>query len=390
MPMQDAFTVETLTHGRFCALERAWDDLALSVEAPVPFLSHAWIRTWWKHFGEGQEFVAVVVRQADTLLAGAPVAIRRGGLALTIGEIVGTGPVPTRGMGLADKADLLVRTGHLQVRRRLVSELCALLDRIDLLDIKGYDAGSATGLELTAAAPRSGSVHTIERSRSPYLSLSAPWESYLRSRSGNFRKHLKKYWRILEQAGPMEVVRMEPGADAATWMADVFAVNDASWKARRGTNLFRSPRVRAFFAELVPAMATRGWIDLHVIRLDRKPAAYELCFDFGGRLFSYNGAYRADLRRGSPGTALTATVIETACRRGLTEYDMLRGEERYKRRWSEMARSELQLLVPADRISARARTLLGSYLKARLKRWTWLAEQVDRLSGLASRTRYRG
>jgi hypothetical protein len=68
---------------------------------------------------------------------------------------------------------------------------------------------------------------------------------------------------------------------------------------------------------------------------------------------------------------------------------MLRGEEGYKLRWSETTRSELQWLVPTNRTGARLKTLAGPYLKARLKQWSWLSEQADRLSGLASRTRYR-
>jgi len=375
--------LETLSYEQFCELEDAWDDLALSVETPIPFLSHTWLRVWWEHFGAGQEFVAFVVREGDVLLAAVPVAIRRGSLALRVGEIVGTGPVPTRGMGLSDKADLLVRGDRPDAGPKLVSGLRALFDRVDVLDIKGFDSASTTGSALGESA------HRIDRSCSPFLSLSGTWDDYVGSRSGNFRKHLKKYWRLLEQAGAMELARLGPGDDAAAWTAEVFAVNQSSWKAQRGTNLFRSPAVRAFFADLLPEMAARERIDLHVVRLDGKAAVYELCFDFGGRLFSYNGAYRSDLGRGSPGTALTAAVIESACARGRSEYDMLRGEESYKLRWSETTRSELQLLVPASRPGARLKTLVGPYFKARLKQWTWLAEQADRLSGLATRTRHR-
>jgi CelD/BcsL family acetyltransferase involved in cellulose biosynthesis len=374
--------VETLSFEQFCGCEQGWDDLALSVESPVPFTSHAWLRVWWKHFGAGQEFVCIVLREGETLLAAAPIAVRRGGLGLTVGEIVGTGPVPTRGMGLADKADFLVRKDRVPAGRLLLSELLRLLERVDLLDIKGFDGASPTAAELSASAPRPASVRRFERSRSPCLALSGSWDDYLRSRSGNFRKHLRKYWRLLEQSGTIEVERMPPGADAAALMADVFAVNAASWKAERGTNLFREPRVRAFFAELVPELAAREAIDLHTVRLDGRLAVYELCFDFGGRLFSYNGAYRADLGRGSPGTALTASVIESAFARGRTEYDMCRGVESYKLRWSETQRSEEQLLVPADRLSARTRSWWGPYLKARLKKSPWLVEQADRLSGL--------
>jgi CelD/BcsL family acetyltransferase involved in cellulose biosynthesis len=387
MANRDTITVQGLSYDEFCGLEQPWNDLALSTGAPVPFMSHAWLRLWWKHFGGGQEFVAVVARDGDTLLAGAPLTTRRGSPGLTVAEMVGTGPVPTRGMGLADKADFLVRGGRDEAGRSLGEHVVELLDRVDLLDLKGLDAGSPTRGHLVSVAP--GPVRELDRSVSPYLELATPWEDYVRSRSRNFRKHLKKYWRLLEGAGPMVVERMERGADAASWMTDVFTVNDASWKATRGTNLFRAPPIRAFFAELVPAMAARGWIDLHMIRLDGKPAVYELCFDFGNRVFSYNGAYRADLGDGSPGTALTAAVIEAACARGRTEYDMLRGAEDYKLRWSETLRRERQLLVPAGRPGARLKTLLGPRLKAGLKRWSWLSERIDRLSGLASRRRFR-
>jgi CelD/BcsL family acetyltransferase involved in cellulose biosynthesis len=377
--------VETLSFEHFCRAEEAWNALALSVASPVPFMSHPWIRLWWKHFGEGQEFLAVVVRDADTLLGAVPLAVRPAGPGLELAEIVGTGPVPTRGMGLADKADFLVRAGHPEAGKLLVAEVTRLLDRVDLLDVKGLDALSDTraGLETAGAALR------FRRSVSPYLTLSTSWDEYSRTRSRNFRKHLKKYWRLLEQAGTLEVSRMQPGDDVAGWMGDVFAVNDLSWKAERGTNLFRSPEIRDFFATLVPEMAAQGWIDLHAIRLDGKLAVYELCFDYGGKLFSYNGAYRAELGQGSPGTALTAAVIESACGRGRSEYDMLRGAESYKRRWSETSRTELQLLLPANRAAARIKTSLGPALKARLKQWSWLTEQADRLSGLLSRRRYR-
>jgi CelD/BcsL family acetyltransferase involved in cellulose biosynthesis len=389
MPAAAASTVETLSFGQFCDCAPEWDELALAVPRPVPFTCHPWLRTWWRHFGTDQEFAALVLRRDGRLDAAAPLALRRAAPGLSVAELVGTGPVPTRGMGLADKADLLVREGRPEAGTELTAALARLLERVDLLDIKGYDAGSATAASLAAAAPAPFAVRRLDRSVSPYLALSDDWETYLAARSRNFRKHLKKYWRLLEAAGTVEVTRMEQGADVARWMDDVFEVNESSWKSERGTNLFRSPAIRRFFAELVPEMATHGWIDLHLARVDGRPAVYELGFDYGGRLFSYNGAYRAELRGGSPGTALTAAVIESACRRGLTEYDMLRGAEPYKLRWSETTRTERRSLVPAARLGARFKTLAGPYIKARLKQWRWLDEQVDRLAGALARIRYR-
>jgi CelD/BcsL family acetyltransferase involved in cellulose biosynthesis len=106
-------------------------------------------------------------------------------------------------------------------------------------------------------------------------------------------------------------------------------------------------------------------------------------------VFSYNGSYRAELAKPSPGTVLTAEVIRAACERGKTEYDMLRGEEEYKRRWSDKYRAELQLVFTAGRPWARHYTFWALDVMARLKQSPWLRELDDRISGLLTRLRYR-
>jgi len=390
-PSPGGLTSRALSFDEFLRLERSWDELVLASPHPLPFLSHPWLRTWWRHFGEGQEFRALVVEDGATLLAAAPLAIRRLrrlGLSVTLGEIVGTGPVPTRGMGLADKVDLVVRSGAAAAETRLLGDLVELLGRIDILDLKGVASASPCGASLIEAAPRPHTARMLERSVSPYLPLETGWDDYLASRSGNFRKHLRKYWRELRKLGTVEVSRLEPTDDLGAWLSDVIAVNGASWKASRGTNLFRHPRIREFLTDLAGSMAQRGWLDLQRLRLDGATVAYELCFDFGGRLFSYNGSYRKELSRPSPGTALTAEVIRAACERGRTEYDMLRGEEGYKARWSEACRRESRIVLPASRLSARQYTFWSVDVKDRLKRSPWLRELDDRLSGLLARVRH--
>ena len=121
---------------------------------------------------------------------------------------------------------------------------------------------------------------------------------------------------------------------------------------------------------------------------DGKTVAYELCFDFGGRVFSYNGSFLSEYGKLSPGTALTAAVLQSACERGRIEYDMLRGEEAYKARWSDMCRSEAHLVLPARSLLARHHTFWAIYMKNRVKRSPWMRETADRIFGVLSRIRH--
>lgn len=378
-------TVEHLDFDAFSAHQAEWDRLLLASVHPLPFMCHAWLDCWWRCFGAGQRFQAIVLRDGEEWIAAVPLAVRRASLGLTVAELVGSGPVPTRGMGLADKCCIPMRADRRDAIAELVQALSVGLPDVDLIDLKGIDSGAALADAIDGTRLR----HKLARSVSPYLTLEGDWQSYLASRSRNFRKHLKKYWRLLEESGTLELQRLAPTDDVSHWLREIFEVNELSWKGARGTNLFRAPDIREFFARLVPAMVARDALDLWVLRIDGRVACYELCFDFGGRIFSYNGAYRAELEQGSPGTALTAHVIEQAYLRGRIEYDMCRGEESYKARWSERRREELQLLLPAPEFGPRLKTLAGPWFKAKLKQWPWIERQADRFSGALNRRRYR-
>jgi CelD/BcsL family acetyltransferase involved in cellulose biosynthesis len=374
-----------LTFEEFLALETAWDELLHDSAACVPFLGHAWLSTWWRHFGQALPFECLVVRDGPRLRAAAALSVRStrvAGLPCRVVEIVGTGPVPTRGMGLADKADLLARQDDPGALAALAQALVGRLAEADLLDLKGLDAASPTiaALRAAGAAPQ-----VVPRSASPYLPLDGGWEAYLASRSQRFRKQLKRAWRQLEGAGPAAVERYDPAAPLAPWLDEIVAVNARSWTGTRGTALWQQPALRAFFADLLSALGRAGRLELHVLRVGGTAGAYEIAFDLGQRLFAYNASFRDDLAHASPGSVVMAELIRAGCARGRREYDMGRGADDYKLRWSDLTRSEVELLIPAPRLRARFATLLGPRLRARLRRIGWLVELDDRLSGARNR-----
>jgi CelD/BcsL family acetyltransferase involved in cellulose biosynthesis len=166
-------------------------------------------------------------------------------------------------------------------------------------------------------------------------------------------------------------------------------VSERSWQADQGTDLFRHPDLRAFFGDLIPALAARGWLDLHLLRIDGQARAFELGMDFGGRVFSYTGAFDRACGHLSTGSVLTAEVIAGACRRGRIEYDFLRGAEGYKRRWTDLQREEVEGLLRTDAPGARLYEI-AVRVKRRLKARPWLSRIDERLTGLATRWRHGG
>ena len=80
---------------------------------------------------------------------------------------------------------------------------------------------------------------------------------------------------------------------------------------------------------------------------------------------------------------------QPACARGRSEYDMLRGQESYKRRWSEELRTEVEVVIATPGAAARLHAFGAIYLKHRLKRIEWVNRVADQISGFLARAAHK-
>jgi CelD/BcsL family acetyltransferase involved in cellulose biosynthesis len=60
----------------FEELAPEWDTLVRAMPRPSPFLLHAWLTAWWRHFGEGAELAVPVARRNGQLVAALPLLVR--------------------------------------------------------------------------------------------------------------------------------------------------------------------------------------------------------------------------------------------------------------------------------------------------------------------------
>ena len=72
-------TLETISsESAFAALgEDEWDRLVRSRERPSPFLLHAWLLEWWRHYGADSELAVQVAYRGGRLVGALPMCVRR-------------------------------------------------------------------------------------------------------------------------------------------------------------------------------------------------------------------------------------------------------------------------------------------------------------------------
>ena len=118
--------------------------------------------------------------------------------------------------------------------------------------------------------------------------------------------------------------------------------------------------MRAFHTEFAARAAERGWLRLHTLEVDGRPAAVLYGWRLGTRAFAYSQAFDPAYARYAIGVSLLATAVERAAAEGCTRFDMLRGDEPHKQRFRVSAHALESRLVARRGSPAAAEALARS------------------------------
>lgn len=177
--------------------------------------------------------------------------------------------------------------------------------------------------------------------------LKAPetWEAYLKSRSGNLRSSIKRMARKFStDGGSLDVFTNAEGVDEA--IAAFQEVYTASWKIPEP--------YPDFVPSLIRCLGTNGMLRLGVARLNGRPIAAQLWIAGNGKASIYKVAYHEQFASYSPGTVLTAHLMQHVIERDqVKEVDFLIGDDKYKQIWMSDRRERWGI------VAYNPRTLIG-------------------------------
>jgi hypothetical protein len=204
-------------------------------------------------------------------------------------------------------------------------------------------AGKTSHLVLDRLPDEDGTARQLQRSfeRAGWLVLSEPcdtnrvlpvggrdYRAYLESRPGTLRTTLKRKAKKVE-------VAISERFDADMW-ASYESIYGESWKPEEG-----DPGLLRAFAE---AEGASGQIRLAVARHEGEAVAAQFWTVEDGTAYIHKLAHRESAKPLSPGTTLTAALLEHVIDRDRVEWvDFGTGDDGYKRDWMDEARPRYRL-----------------------------------------------
>lgn len=185
------------------------------------------------------------------------------------------------------------------------------------------------------------------------------WAEYLASRPGNLRELLRRRTRGDNRGAGFTCEIIKTGERLASGIQAFETVYARSWKP--------SEPFPQFNVGMIREAAHAGSLRLGICWQQNKPIAVQLWVVRAGIASVLKLAHDEDHRGTSPGTVLTAAVIEQLIAEGAVALDFGRGDDSYKRLWVSQRRQRVGLLLANPRrmsgISALIRHDLGRFLR---------------------------
>jgi CelD/BcsL family acetyltransferase involved in cellulose biosynthesis len=277
-------------------------------------------------------------------------------------------PVTRRGPGrafaparrFADAFEPVAELGFAeQVASACAPALAGHLGRRSRIDLGRVATDASWWRELARSWPGRMSALPTAHETLPHVDLAGlTWEQYLAGRSRRLRNDVGRKMRSLRRDHRVEVRRSTAVHEVRADMDTLFRLHDARWGTREGTSSIADPLVRGFQHDLAQAMHQHGWLRLYLLEVDGEPASAWYGWHVGGRFSYYQAGFDPNWSRHSVGFLLLAETIREAVSEGATDYDLLRGSEGFKARFSNAERHGCRVVVAPSLSTTSVATLL--------------------------------
>ncbi|HEY8543767.1 MAG TPA: GNAT family N-acetyltransferase [Acidimicrobiales bacterium] len=331
---------------RFELLRVEWNEAAAAQLDPNVFLTWEWLATWWQHLGArhpGARLHVVTVRDEEGLVLAAPLFRAEWGygplrapvlhqVSYDAGDYGGVllvrRPEEAVAAFLAHLADALRHEARSVVLSRLTSDsrfLATLRSALEASDQPGQP-----GRRGLAAA-----VTPTTDSLCPYAVVDDDYDLAARRKRHRIRQRLARL------AEAHDVVFAEhTGPTLEDGLKRFVEVHRRRWDARADAmqGQLVDPDRQEFLLEAARELDAAGHLRLTTLQADGTTAAANLDYEYAGRLYMFKTGFDPAFGRSAPGHLLVSHVFDLGLARGVREFDFLRGDEDYKRGWTNRER----------------------------------------------------
>ena len=200
-------------------------------------------------------------------------------------------------------------------------------DRFIISNLKSDEKN--TELLIKSAMITYNDVEIITQGKIFFVDCTGDYDSYIKERSKNFR-HKYNQLKKIENKYDFEVVE----SYSEDIVENIIKLHKKRWLDEMQLSVFFDKRRVDFMHSILKDYAKLGYLRLFLLKDGERIVSYRVGFVFRNVYYDWNTAFDLEYASDSIGIILCNHVIEYCFGHEIREFDFLRGEEDYKRKFS--------------------------------------------------------
>lgn len=335
----------------FQILKDDWNNLLKrNVLGDNVFLTWEWLSAWWRRFGEGRKLLLLVVEDQGEVIAIAPLMLSKYKLP-ALGTIK---KVEFIGVKHADYNNFIILRNERDCLKLIANYLVDVADWdwIELKEIPETEENLNYLQNLFSGAPSNLKLSKRICNICPYIPLPESFDILLKKLSKNMRQNLNKYLRRIKAHYKVEFKRYdEAGLNVDEAMRIFINLHETRWGTEESHGAFGSnPDFQDFHMKVARIFAEKDWLGLYFLTANDEPISAQYTFEYEEKIYYYLGGFDPNYAQYSVGNLTIMFLLERGIKKGFKEYDMMRGNEYYKRLWTNKYRRNLEFRITRENL----------------------------------------
>jgi hypothetical protein len=314
----------------FSMLRPFWNSLLHSTPVDDPFLTWEWQSTWWENYGAGFPLWLLVAWENE----------RPAGIFPLMQVCYSNRGLKARGLCVVGKSDIdhcgiIVPKNRPDILQAFGAYLHGCRREWDILRLKNcLDCGQNLEPFFQSFYQSRHTTMKLNELSHLYIPLESDWEKCQLRLPAKLKRKIKSKLSSLKYDHSFYFVHLLGNEITEKYLQDFLGIGLQG----HFPNLYKSKADQLFHQSLVLKMTGKCQTSLNLLYIEGVPSAYHYGFIYNRKYYAWRTAFIPQLMEYAPGLIILNETLEYFCRQGLTEFDFLRGDARYKREWTNETR----------------------------------------------------
>ena len=337
-------------------IAKEWDDLAEQGSNHDIFQLREWLELWWKNYGMGKQEKVIISKNEHNLIeAIAPfyyknVIFKNKIKLFKVLRLIGSGECSYSGFIFSqyEQSPLCGIWNYLGKKfPGFIVELRDIPEEQFQVIRKSIGKGYHFKAEKGSVCPR--------------IIFGATWDEYWKTLGESTKKNAKWYRNRFAREQSFSIERIQSFDIYA--IKDLFELHYSRWGM--DPNTIELQRLEHYETEIAQMLSDKKYLSLWFLNFEGKRIAAMYTYDYNGTRYYHKGGYDINYKAYSPGSVLLFHTIKHAFEEGIKVYDFLRGDEAYKKLFSNSFRQNWNVVAGSSMLKVAAFRLLMQNKKIR-------------------------